>query len=267
MKTNTTSTDSLKKIVVFCIIVLLLIGVSLTYKTIILLQHGKFDGQHRFNLTIQNDAAAEIISFDPQGKTQVVIAVPKISKSFSEERDLGITIDGHITRASGISLTKSVASQMQSILFRFPTLSSNLTIFDIVQLTFLSRSLQGKTTSHTFSNLADQRTVDAFVTSELTDATITQENKSIQIVNATGQSGVGGRLERLITNFGGNTIAVTTGRTTESKSTITYYGETSYTVEKLEKILAVSGKSSSDKTISDILIVLGADILAKPLFH
>lgn len=267
MKKQTSDTNSLKKIIVFCVLVFFLIAISLTYKTILILQAGKFDGQHRFTLRLINGKTTELLSFDPQNKTQISVMLPNTTKDALLEKILGVPIDATVVHAESINYDEQIATQMRNVLFRFPTLGSDLTIFDALALAWFANTIQGDETPLKITNLQDEQTIDTFAAKKLSDTTITQENKSVQIINATGQSGIGRRLERLVSNIGGNIVAVNTGRDVEKSTKITYFGEVSYTVKKLEKILGIRAQEVTSSSISDILVVLGSDILAKPLFR
>jgi hypothetical protein len=113
------------------------------------------------------------------------------------------------------------------------------------------------------SVLSQENKADNFFHEFFTDETIVNENKSIQVINGTGVSGFGSKFSRMLTNSGATVISVTTARKEVSKTTITYFGESSYTVEKIEKILKEKAKLLQKKGISDIIITLGKDKVEK----
>ncbi|MBU3978912.1 LytR C-terminal domain-containing protein, partial [Patescibacteria group bacterium] len=100
----------------------------------------------------------------------------------------------------------------------------------------------------------------------LTDNVASAENISVQIINAAGQSGLGGRLERVILNFGGNVVSVKTALVIEPISKIQYYGQETYTLNKLERYLSIKKERLDKEDIARIVITIGEDIKNTLLF-
>lgn len=92
-----------------------------------------------------------------------------------------------------------------------------------------------------------------------TDPAIYGENQTIQIINASNISGVGGGLASLITNLGGNPILVTTAGSAQNTSKIIYYQTETYTVKRLSSYLGFSVEESDKKEISNVIIIIGTD--------
>jgi hypothetical protein len=100
---------------------------------------------------------------------------------------------------------------------------------------------------------------NSLITQTLTDTDIASESVSIQIINATNISGVGQRLGKVLTNMGANVVDVSSAQTMQKKTTIAYYGEQSYTLGRLQKILAVKATKLTRQPIANIVITIGTD--------
>jgi hypothetical protein len=91
------------------------------------------------------------------------------------------------------------------------------------------------------------------------DNTIITENLNIQIINTTDIPGLGKQLERVIVNQGGNVISVTNSREPVKKSKIQYIGEKNYTVGKFTSLFDLSAEKIENKSIADLIIIIGED--------
>ena len=100
-----------------------------------------------------------------------------------------------------------------------------------------------------------------------TDPTIYQENKSIQIVNASNAYGLGTRLATFISNIGGNVILVSTANDVSEHSKILYANGVSYTVKKLGNYLNFPIEASNETGVSDVIIIIGIDKIKKLNFN
>lgn len=103
------------------------------------------------------------------------------------------------------------------------------------------------------------------------DSEIANEKLSISIVNSTGINGLGKRISRFVTNFGGRVIDVNS-RNEEIKESFILYKEESKSLDYLSNILGIKNKKkisefSTGSAVehpeiikSDIVVVLGLDI-------
>lgn len=102
---------------------------------------------------------------------------------------------------------------------------------------------------------------NSLISSIFIDPSIYLENKTIAIINATGQNGYADNLANLITNMGGNVISMTAAPYIINKSAIVYTNTQSYTLDRINKILNFSVKKDmhSQNSIADITINIGKD--------
>jgi hypothetical protein len=237
------NSNSLKTFFVYGGVVLFFILISLLIKTIFVIQASKFDGKHQFVLAIyQSDKLKEIIKFNPSAS--------EISVLQMEGESLEVIPDAMVNSTADLPLGTDVAQTMKTIGFRYNSLATNLTVFDILRLIVIAYKEPVQSVNKNVS--------DNF----FTDETISSENVSIQIVNASDVSGMGKRLENIFDNLGCNIVAVTTSRREEKFSKIQYFGRKTYTLEKLEKILDFSVEKIDKEGIADIVVIIGQDASA-----
>jgi hypothetical protein len=93
----------------------------------------------------------------------------------------------------------------------------------------------------------------------LTDASVYQENQTIQVINAADVYGLGSRLATLITNIGGNVVLVSTSDETIQNSKIVYSGKESYTAKKISDYLGILTQQSDQRGVADVIITIGRD--------
>jgi hypothetical protein len=100
---------------------------------------------------------------------------------------------------------------------------------------------------------------DNIVGNSVNDDLIEKDNQTVQIINRTNVSGLGGRLAKMITNMGGNVILVMSEDNSIKKSAITYIDKETYTVKNLQKILGYEAVREPSNAMSDITIIIGED--------
>ena len=215
------------------------------------------------------------------------------------EEFLGIPIDGWITftQAQGRK-TELSQEEIQNTMLRFGTLSTfiqskgftslsslhvmtNLTLFDRVRLWFEVRQLRSDQIR--FGSLKDQMIISDLVLADgsiafsadpsrvevvvqelFQDEQIRKENLSVRILNGTGKPGLSQRYARFVSNLGAHVVEI--GNAERSDVEKTYIITTkpkikdAYTTERLAKLLNSSiMEEISDKGLSDIVIIIGAD--------
>ena len=111
----------------------------------------------------------------------------------------------------------------------------------------------------------EESRLDKKVSGMFADGVISSENVSIQVVNASGSVGLGNRLTRVLTNLGCNVVSVTSARSVERVSQIAFFGNQSYTLQKLRKWLGYPVSDLREKTIADIVITVGRDESGKEM--
>jgi len=242
----------------YTVLVFFVIIVSLSVKAIFIIQKNKFDGNN-LNLAIsQNDNIVDILGFNSIKKS---ISILKIEKSKLDEasvgQELGIIPDAKIESNIDIS-GESTVSILKRAALMDSSIKTNLTIFDIVQLIILTKSASGKDIQVNEITLPVQDyQIDKINSNLFKNDTLISENVSIQVINATGKPGLGQRLGRILTNIGANVVSISTSNTTQHQSKIQYFGSTSYTVEKLKKLLDYPVERVDKETIANITIIIG----------
>ena len=174
-----------------------------------------------------------------------------------------IPIDGFIlvSNQNGQKYAKQeVDSEIQSILLSYRDIKTDLTIIDVFRIWLFSKTLSSNSVS--VKDIADFPNAvieDKILSTLFNDYTFSQEKNSIEIINAADISGLGNRVARALTNMGGNVISVSTSDKTSQTSQILYFGDKTYTVEKLGKVLGLATFQTEKQGISDVTIILGKD--------
>lgn len=260
--------NNLKTAFIFLTLVFFLIFISGIFKIITLIGQSKYDGNHRFTIAISYINSAkpltEIISFAPDTHTLSHLRIPVSLKSKKETSKLAaIPIDGFISvsNQNGQKITEQeVGSEIQSILLSYRDLKTDLTIIDVFRIWLFSKTLSSNSVSvKDITGLQNATIEDNVLSTLFNDYTFSQEKNSIEIINSADISGLGNRIARVLNNMGGNVISVSTSDKTAQTSQILYFGDKTYTVEKLGKVLGLSTFKTEKQGISDVTIILGKD--------
>jgi hypothetical protein len=254
MKRKKQESSNLKLAGIFVVFVLGLIILSTLFKFFLIVKTSRFDGTHNFIVNFAGDKSSRIVAFSPQGKS---LSILDINSSKDLSKLLEIPVDGRIT-------IWNINDKIPSVLFKSITSLGkpldNLTILDALRLFIFSETVSANNISEKELspglNSAQQSTLMSL---SFTDPSIYQENQSVQIINAADTYGIGGRLASLITNIGGNVVLVSTSDETAQNSKIVYYGNKSYTVEKLSEYLGFATEKSDKIGVADVIITIGKD--------
>jgi hypothetical protein len=276
MRKKTTSNHSGKSLAVllfFCGAVLILILLSLLVKIAAIVARSNFDGKHRYNVAVLGKPM-HVISFAPDTKSISILEFSAMQNTSKNElsRMLHIPVDAYILEKNSVPVFSfenpkdDVESYMQHVFFSFPKLTTDLTLVDAFQLWMQSRSVeQQNVLTETFEKSLEEMeagAIDKAANKLFFDSTMSNENKSIQIVNGTNFSGIGNDIAQMITNMGGNVVSVTTAHTDIAKTSLTYSFAPSYTVAKLEKMFGVKATRVQKQQIFDIIVIIGQDKLS-----
>jgi hypothetical protein len=253
---------SLKTFYVYAVIVLALICISFAIKMVFIFQQSRVDPSHDFILAIvQQKSVKAIVAFHPE--------TPGISVLLIQDNNLplamlakkyGIATDGYVIEQDQSAMSSDMTTFLWLSLLHTATWRSNLTAFDKIRLLFLAKNVVTNNKTLESINLSQQAPdTNTVIASALTDQDLASENISIQIINATGVSGLGQRLGKLLTNMGANVVDVSSAQNTSQKTTIAYFGNESYTVDRLQKFLGLTATKLSKQTIADIVITIGND--------
>ncbi len=268
-KTAPKESKSLKTFFLYSTIVFLLIFVSLSIKTISLIQQSKFDGGHQFLVAVvKQGGVEEIVGFNPQLNSISVLIIENSPLQLSAlGKTLGIVTDAKIEVPADIVLDGDITRTLTSSIIQYNSTKTNLTIIDLLRLTLLSKNVAEK--DKTIENIKfpfQENRTDKIIVSLFGDKNISSENSTLQIINGTEIPGMGRRLERVLVNLGANVISVSTSHTNVARSKIQYFGSETYTVEKIKKILLYSAEKLNKETIADIVIIIGKDAIDEAKF-
>lgn len=267
-KKKNVSNHNLKTAFIFFTLVFFLIFISGIFKIVTLIGQSKYDGVHRFTIAISYANSAkplsEIISFAPDAYTISVLRIPINIKDKKETSKLvAIPIDGFVSVSNQNKQKETkqdVDYKMQSILLNYRDIKTDLTIIDVFRIWFFSKTLSSNSVAvKDITDISNAMIKDKTLSTLFNDYTFSQEKNSIEIINAADISGLGNRVARALTNMGGNVISVSTSDKTTETSQILYFGDKTYTVEKLGKVLGLSTFKTEKQGISDVTIILGKD--------
>jgi hypothetical protein len=256
------SSKSLKTFYLYAVIVFLLIAVSLVIKSVLLFQASVFDPAHHFTLAVvQKGTVKEIIGFNPQIPGVSILKVDDKKITYQTlAKEYGVTSDGYVNLDDSIPLTSDVTVLMWSAITHAATLDTNLTLFDSVRLFLMSKNVATNNDVMTDVSLQNQNISNTTeITQALTDPDIASESISIQIVNATNITGMGQRLGRVLTNMGANVVDVSSAQSIQKETTLAYFGDTSFTLNHLQKLLRVTPSKLTKQPIANIIITIGTD--------
>ena len=251
---------NLKLAAVFVLLVLGLIFLSLFVKTLFIINGSRFDGLHKFNIEFAGKNKVSLVSFSPQAKSISILNIKKNKDQNSNfAKSYGIIIDGKISLKNDLSNNNISATLIKSI-FPFESSLKDLTIVDLIRLFLFSRTVsQNFIYERELLDQYSQAQKSTLISLTFTDPQIYQENQNIEIVNATGIYGLGGRLAALINNLGGNVVLVESNDKEINNSKIIYSGEKTYTVKRLGEYLGFSLEKTDKKGIADVIIIVGKD--------
>lgn len=253
--------NSLRILMFFFIVVCLLVGISLLLKLAVIVAKSTFDGQHRFTIA-EGENPLRIYSFAPDNKTISVLEITA-QKPVPIKKLVKMPIDATIAATDALP-KESVEDYVKYLFFHSNTVQTNMTVLDFLRLWLFVRTVDPSEIR--FENLhisksLESSAIDTIVKELFSDHTLIQESKSIQVINGTGISGLGNDFSRQLINSGGNVISVTSAHTESKKTYISYYGQSSYTLKKIESIFGKKAKPLQKRGIADIIIVLGKDIV------
>lgn len=256
------SSKSLKTLYLYSFVVFLLILISLIVRGVILFEQNIFDPAHHFILAVQQKGTVkEIMSFNPQIPAVSVLNVNDKNIPYQMlAKEYGVPSDGYIQLDDSMPLTTDPTALMWSSFMHAATLDTNLTVFDSVRLFLMSKNVATNNEINTDITLKNQSTTNTNeITQALTDPDIASESISIQIINATNVTGMGLRLGRVLTNIGANVVDVSSAKDIQNKTTIAYFGDPSFTLTYLQKLLHVTPTKLTKQPIANIIITIGND--------
>lgn len=259
---NQESSDnkSIKKVILFCAIVVLLIIISLVIRFFIVFKNSKYDGNARFTVAIVEKKSFRIFSFDPGSNQIAVLTVGGKVPAEPPQRSVGAPIDGTVTVLDQLTIPSEPENALFTIITHPTQTRNDITGVDLIRLYWFAKTVSAKNVQEERITLpGSENDIDKTVSRLLEDTHIIDDNLSIEIVNGTDIPGMATRLERIISNAGGNVVAVSSSHEIERTSKIFYYQKPSYTEAKLQHMLGYPAFVTKTQGIADIKIIIGKD--------
>ena len=245
---------------IYFTLVLFIIITAISVKALLLIEQSLFDGKY-INIAISNNKKiTEIIGFNAEKNTVSHLYI-KNSKLIRHDLldKLGILIDARIDYYSDVT-NRDVLKLLTNAATEKDNIQTDLTIFDLARLWIIAKNSSGnKTIKKEISLPLPDYEIDKNIRSLFKNDAITSRSLSIEIINAASVPGAGKKLERALTNEGFNIISVSTKKEPENISKIKYTSESSYVVGKLKQILKYPAVKSNEKSIADVVIIIGED--------
>jgi len=259
MRYSPADNRSIKTFFIYTGIVLFLIIVSLSAKAISVIRHNKFDGEHQLILAIaKENKVQEVVLFNPSEHAVTQVKLKDDVKLNEVTQKIGIIPDAKVDAPESLS-ADDITATTRYILLNYYHIKTTLTIFDAGRLFFEAQKAANNQTVKDLALSGDARKNDKFVSTVFSDDNIFSENVSVQIINASTAPGVAKRLEWELNNLGFNVISVATSRNSEQNSKIQYFGNETYTLSKLKKILGFPVEKSTKESIAKVVIIIGED--------
>lgn len=256
---------SLRLVVWFIFALFTVLIISLSIKTISMLSNSNFDGKHRFTIFLSDlNKNVAVISQEPDGRTVIFQFSGKPTKK-QIESFLLIPFDGSIYAQRKVSYDSSVSNIYSSFLFSTNTSYDSITPFDLFRLFLLSLQDQKRDFVKESVDITKGKSGGDLKLKVFIDGGIVSDNKTIAIINSTGVSGLGQRLEQVFISLGGSVVSVTTGRDLQEPTHIFYSGDKSYSVKRIERIFHQQAEVG-DTGAADILVVVGERSLSLGIF-
>lgn len=238
--------------ILFSAAIIFLIGISLFGKVVSLFQKGKFDNSYPFSVKIENNQRKQFIYLSPKENKISILNINNLKDDVS-------TIPQDSQLISSTEISSSNLSTFFKDLIEDKKMKTDLTSVDKARIYLFVKSIsQENILTQSINSILDQKS-DKIIYDIFSDEQIISEDLRIEVINATGVYGVGNKLAKMLSNMGGNVIFVKTAEDTGVNSSVLYSGNKGYTVSRLERLLGFKASVNKEKSISDIVIILGKD--------
>lgn len=256
---------SLRLVFLFLLIVGALSILSLSWKVFTLYQKSLFDGKHNVTVALKSGKSTAIVSLEPEQKAARMLILKGSVPVDQLEAALLLPINGVLTQEGDSSFEQSLPDIFQAFLFSRTTSYRFLTQIDLARMYLLSFSIPDREVERMSVAIPINESDMHILRRLFSDRSILRDDQTIAIVNATGVSGIGRKLEIALTNLGATVVSVATGRTTQKTTAIYYSDKKTYTVERVESLLQRDAEEGSTEA-ADILIIIGSGSLFSGLF-
>lgn len=253
--------------VVFFALFFSLVLISLLIKFVVIYKNSTFDGLHRKTVAFYQGEGITVVSFSPQNKSISLLNVKESIEPKGLSSYLRIPVETIIYDNSLNIRKTNIFSNLFGILVKHRNKNSELTFIDVVRLMFFTRSvpLDSIYEKDLFKN-SDNVRKDYVSSTLFADTAISDDRKRVEIINATEVSGFGNRMADALSNLGVDVVLVTTARKQEDKSRIFYFGDKTYTADRLSSMFGYPAESTKEKSLADVIIILGKDSISTSKF-
>lgn len=237
--------------VLFLILLVGIILISFIFRAFFLVKETKFDGSSHFTLRLNEKGKVQYVSFSPQNSGLGILTFRNMEPPFEIPVDASTSSQNEIVQGN-------LKIYFLKMIFDFKD-QKEVNSIDYFRLFLFTETVKDSSVSFAQINKDTDRTkIDSYISSFFTDLRIQDEKLNIEVVNSTDISGLGNRFANLISNTGANVILVSTGDLRNTSEI--QYSESSYTVDKLSKILKFKKNKISKKSLADVTIVIGKDV-------
>jgi len=260
--------SSTRMLVMFCVVVSLVIIGSLSYRLFQLIKNSKFDGSSGFIVSvIQEDRKKAVLyAFDPAKGTVAILTLQSAGELPNIRQAFNLPLDGELKRKT-VTGGEEFPLELTSYSLYNPKKRADISLFDSFRFWYLARVAGDKNTEKAVVAVSEgNMSLGEDAASLFIDSQLEKDKKTITIINGTAIGGLGGRLEKLIGRVGGSVISVSTSYNSIQQSKLIYYGDESYTVRRLQRILPFPVEKRKGTSLSDIIIEIGEDQQRTDLF-
>lgn len=258
--------NNMRLIVIFCAVVFSVITFSLLFRLFFLIRDSKVDKAKTFAVSFMYKNDLDLVTLSSSEKKISHLKMRGQGSIDDKKRASGVLPDVSFILSKPFSGTEKLSSYFYTSIFQRMESSPSLSSYDFFRLSLLAQSIPGsEVIEQSLSLPMEENKIDTIVTRMLIDQSIVQDDRTISIVNATGVVGLGTKLGRVFSNMGLNVVSVVNGDGVKSRSTITYFGDKSYTAKRLASLLQLVPTENTKQGLSDIILTLGKD--KKSLFE
>lgn len=233
-----------------------------------MVKNSKFEGSEGFIVLVQqaDHKKAVFYGFDPTSGNFSQLIVTSPTNLVNLNQLLSLPADGEIEKKT-IHEGQEFPFEFSSASLYIQKRAKDISFIDAFRLWLFSKTTRENMKRSDHLTLpATQEIIDSVLDDAFIDSRLEKDKQTITITNGTTVSGLGGKLEQSISRIGGNVISVTTSHSLLKESKIIYYGERTYTVDRLSQILPFPVEAREGNSVSDILIEIGENTKNTELF-
>ncbi|MEK7558782.1 MAG: LytR C-terminal domain-containing protein [Patescibacteria group bacterium] len=240
---------------IFFALIICAIFASILVKVLLVVKSSKFAEGPTFSIFVSNSKENEIITYH---KDKNSISVIKLEEKVGDVYKFSEIPVSSVYYSEDLDFEKPAGELTSDIFFGIPRSKNNLNTYDGIRILLMSKTINPKDIRRKEipKELAESQRDEIF-SSLFSDPKIAQERLTIQIVNDTGEQGIGNRFSRIASNIGGSVVLVSSSEK-NMKSGI-YTQNSSYTAGRLSEVLNFPLREGKMGGIGDIIVVIGQD--------